>query len=533
MLPFLDAESFSTTAMGTAVAVVLLALLMMVKVRVVCAALAQGVGREKLAFPPSHPHHHHSFFPPPPPYTHQSFSSSSTKLDPKAPVPTLVEAPDEVLHRQLKYKLPKKAMVTGGNGFVGRRIVSMLLEQGCEVTVFDISGGFQNESRVKMIVGNLVDPKDVAKAVQGIEVIYHVAAPHASHPPAVQYAVNVTGTQNLLQASAAAGVKKFVFTSSASVIYEGKDQAGADEFTPIPTASLDSYTKTKAEAEALVLAANGEKGMLTAAIRPHGIFGPGDRQFFPVLVESARKGKTKYALGKGKNVADFTFVGNVAHAHLLAAEKLGVVKGVEGQAFFVTNDAPLPFWDFLAKVLTGFGYPAPSVKLPAGAMAVVGGWMDGLAGVLRKVGVAFQPTFTRSRVQYLTTHHYYSIEKAKRLLGYTPAWTQEEALALCFQEMMPELANPRAPKPRRATVKKGDAVPKFTTGQVARHNKREDAWIVVDGKVYDVTEYVDIHPGDDAILNFVGGDSSKGFHGPQHPVSVWDVIAEYEIGVVA
>ena len=133
-----------------------------------------------------------------------------------------------------------------------------------------------------------------------------------------------------------------------------------------------------------------------------------DRQFFPVLVENARKGKSKYALGDGTNVADFTFVGNVAHAHLLAAEKvrgdcfllgvglcvgkglwvvqpsqgtmnhspthppdphtpsintpstqLGAVDGVAGQAFFVTNDAPLPFWDFLAAVLTGFGYPAP------------------------------------------------------------------------------------------------------------------------------------------------------------------------------
>jgi len=448
-------------------------------------------------------------------------------------VPVLVEVPDAVLNRRFKYDLPNRALVTGGNGFVGRRIVAMLLEQGCDVTVFDITKGFEDEPRVKMVVGNLVETADVAKAVEGIEVVYHVAAPHASHPPAVQFAVNVTGTRALLQASAAAGVKKFVFTSSASVVYEGGNQAGVDESTPIPTASLDSYTKTKAEAEALVLAANGQHGMHTAAIRPHGIFGPGDRQFFPVLVESARKGKTKYALGEGRNVADFTFVGNVAHAHLLAAEKLGKVPGVDGQAFFVTNDAPVPFWDFLAQVLTGFGYPAPSVRLPTGLMTVVGGWMDGMATLLRMVGVRFQPTFTRSRVQYLTTHHYYSIEKAKRLLGYAPAWSQEEALALCFQCMMPALANPRAPKPRRVTVKKGQSVPVYRMQQVSRHNTRGDAWIVVDGKVYDVTEYVDVHPGDDAILRFVGGDSSKGFHGPQHPVSVWDVIAEYEIGAVA
>jgi sterol-4alpha-carboxylate 3-dehydrogenase (decarboxylating) len=137
------------------------------------------------------------------------------------------------------------------------------------------------------------------------------------------------------------------------VVYEGKDQRGVDETTPIPISGLDSYTQTKALAEKLVLEASGQGGMLTAAIRPHGIFGPGvrfdmgdkvmsmivmltihlsayiqptiqDRQFFPVLVANARKGKSKYALGDGKNVADFTYVGNVAHAHLLAAEKVGI-----------------------------------------------------------------------------------------------------------------------------------------------------------------------------------------------------------------
>jgi hypothetical protein len=163
-----------------------------------------------------------------------------------------------------------------------------------------------------------------------------------------------------------------------------------------------------------------------------------------------------------------------------------------------------------------------SVRLPAGLMAVMGGLMDALAGALDTVGIKFQPTFTRSRVQYLTTHHYYSIEKAsgamlddrplvcepppfsvgwgadllpvctsvrthpqaKRLLGYVPAWTQQEALDICLHSMMAELRNPKAPKPKVAPLEpsKGPA-PQFTKEEVARHGKREDAWIVVDGKV--------------------------------------------------
>jgi len=62
------------------------------------------------------------------------------------------------------------------------------------------------------------------------------------------------------------------------------------------------------------------------------------------------------------------------------------------------------------------------------------------------------------------------------------------------------------------------------------HNVPKDAWIIVDNKVYDITSYVDSHPGGDSILNYIGGDSSEGFHGPQHPSTVWDVIAEYYIG---
>lgn len=70
----------------------------------------------------------------------------------------------------------------------------------------------------------------------------------------------------------------------------------------------------------------------------------------------------------------------------------------------------------------------------------------------------------------------------------------------------------------------------YTKEEVAKHNKATDAWIIVDGKVYDITDFVDTHPGGDSILNNVGGDSSEGVHGPQHPVTVWDVLAVYLIG---
>lgn len=73
----------------------------------------------------------------------------------------------------------------------------------------------------------------------------------------------------------------------------------------------------------------------------------------------------------------------------------------------------------------------------------------------------------------------------------------------------------------------------FTKEEVAKHCSSDDAWIIVDGKVYDVTDYVDLHPGGDSILNNAGKDSSEGVHGPQHPINVWDILAGFYIGDVA
>lgn len=437
---------------------------------------------------------------------------------------------------QIYPNLGKTALVTGGNGFVGRMIVTMLLDQGVKVRVMDLVD-HHKDPNVEFVAGNLLSKEDCHTATQGMEMCFHVAAPHASVPRKVQYDVNVTGTSNLLEAAATNGITRFIFTSSASVIYEGKDQAGADETTPIPTSGLDSYTETKAMAEALVLKANKSgpnKQMLTCAIRPHGIYGPGDRQFFPVLIENAAKGKSKMAIGNGKNIADFTFVGNVSHGHLLGASKLGssdasVIEKVGGQAFFITNDDPMPFWTFLDKVLTGFGYPGPSFYFNATVMWYIAGITEIFVKVFTLFGRKLNPTFTKSRVQYLSTHHWYSVQKAKRFLDYKPAWTTEEALELCFFYMS-QLRNSKAPKPPRIYLPADGTIPKFTAEQVSKHNKEDDAWIIVDGKVYDITDYVEDHVGGDAILRNAGKDSSEGFHGPQHPPTVEDVIKRFYIG---
>jgi sterol-4alpha-carboxylate 3-dehydrogenase (decarboxylating) len=136
--------------------------------------------------------------------------------------------------------------------------------------------------------------------------------------------VNVIGTQTVIDACLSHNVPKLVYTSSAGVVYNGtQNLVDVDERMAIPTVPLDAYNETKAQAEKLVLEANGKGGFLkTCALRPAGIFGEGDRQLLMGLKQVMENGQTKFQIGDNENLFDWTYVGNVAHAHLLASDRL-------------------------------------------------------------------------------------------------------------------------------------------------------------------------------------------------------------------
>lgn len=135
--------------------------------------------------------------------------------------------------------------------------------------------------------------------------------------------VNITGTQTVIDACVALDVPKLVYTSSAGVVYSGEENlVDVDERMDFPEVPLDAYNATKAVAEDLVLKANGKGGLKTCAIRPAGIFGPGDRQALPGFVKVMENKQTRFQIGDNTNLFDWTYVGNVAHAHLLAADRL-------------------------------------------------------------------------------------------------------------------------------------------------------------------------------------------------------------------
>ncbi|KAB2574471.1 3-beta hydroxysteroid dehydrogenase/isomerase [Lasiodiplodia theobromae] len=353
-------------------------------------------------------------------------------------------------------------VVTGGCGFLGHHIVKLLVERypASRVSVLDLrtTNNRLSSSSVSYHDGDITDAAAMSELFKtklaGADVVIHTASPHAvGVPDEVMRKVNVDGTRNLLDAAREAGVKAFVYTSSASVIFDGViELVNADERYPIVAGKGQPsyYTTTKAWAETAALEANrtpkdSKKPLLTCAIRPAGIFGEGDVQLIPPMLGAYFRGQSRFQLGDNTNLFDFTYVGNVAHAHLLAAAALLATynlaptvpidtERVDGEAFFITNDQPVPFWDFARSVWREAGPPVPIEKtwvLPKDIMMPVGSVLEWICWAIGR-----KPNITRDQVRYSTVRRYYSIDKAKRRLGYRPIVGLEEGVKRGVKEVL-------------------------------------------------------------------------------------------------
>ncbi|XP_003461426.2 sterol-4-alpha-carboxylate 3-dehydrogenase, decarboxylating [Cavia porcellus] len=322
----------------------------------------------------------------------------------------------------------KKCTVIGGSGFLGQHLVRQLLARGYSVNVFDIREGF-NDARVHFFLGDLCSQQDLFPALEGVSTVFHCASPSpSSNNKELFYKVNLSGTRNVIETCKKAGVQKLILTSSASVVFEGVDIKNGTEDLPYAVKPIDYYTETKILQEKTVLDANDpERNFFTTAIRPHGIFGPGDPNLVPVLVEAAKKGKMKFMIGNGQNLVDFTFVENVAHGHILAAEHLSRDAPLCGKAFHITNDEPIPFWTFLSRILSGLNYEPPKYHIPYWVAYYLALLVSLLVTLVSPI-IQIQPTFTPMRVALAGTFHYYSCEKAKKLMGYRPLVSMDEAV---------------------------------------------------------------------------------------------------------
>ena len=319
----------------------------------------------------------------------------------------------------------KKALVTGGGGFLGSRIVRMLLDKGIAIRSLQRSDSPElKKLGVEIIRGDISDRDTVINAAEGCDVIFHVAAKAGVWGDYDDYyQCNVTGTKNIIAACKAHNIQKLIYTSSPSIVFAGEDEDNINESTPYADHFLTAYQETKALAEQMVLAANN-KTLATVALRPHLIWGPGDPHLAPRIIERAKAGRLRL-VGKQNNLVDSTYIDNAALAHILAAEALETKNNCAGKAYFISNDEPITMKELINRILAAANLPAVTKTIPAKLAYTIGMMMEFVYKIFK---MKEEPIMTRFIARQLSCAHWYDLTAAKNDLGYQAKVTIDEGM---------------------------------------------------------------------------------------------------------
>lgn len=270
---------------------------------------------------------------------------------------------------------------------------------------------------VETFQGSITDASLSETACKGVDAIIHTAALAGVWGPKHLYEEsNVNATRQLLQVVEQSKIPVFVYTSSPSVTFDGRPQVNMDETAPYPKHWLADYPRTKAIAEKMVLDANSSK-LRTCALRPHLIWGTGDPHLFPRVVERCRQNKLM-RVGDGKNLIDTVHVDSAAQAHVQALVRmLDNDQRASGEAYFLTDGAPVECWDWIRTILQLADLDPPKKAVPLSVAYAIGATLETAYKILGKIE---EPPMTRFVAKQLGVDHYFNIQKAKDRLGFTP-----------------------------------------------------------------------------------------------------------------
>jgi nucleoside-diphosphate-sugar epimerase len=244
------------------------------------------------------------------------------------------------------------------------------------------------------------------------------------------YSINVTGTTNVIAACRAKGVRHLVYTSTPSVVFDQNNLEGVDETTPYATRPLCHYAASKIQAEKEVLRAQSNN-LNTIAIRPHLVWGPGDTNLVPRLLERG-KGNTLKIVGSGANRVDIAYIDNVVHAHILAADNLsssGSGSGA-GQAFFIGQDESVNLWQWINELFARMGIPPVTRRVPFVTAYCAGLGLELMHTLFKSQG---EPRMTRFVANQLAKSHWFSHAKAKNILGYRQLVATEKGMDILIE----------------------------------------------------------------------------------------------------
>ncbi len=316
-------------------------------------------------------------------------------------------------------------LVTGATGLVGSHVCQRARELGIRTRALvreNSDKGQLAQWGVDFVNGDLNDYDSHRKAAEGVTALVHCAAKVGDWGPVDSYRrVNVHGTESLLRAVEANGTLKRVVHISSLGVYPARDHHGTDETEPLSLSGIDGYTLTKAESEQLVRE-HIEKLKLPAIIlRPGFIYGPRDRTVLPRIIDRLRTRSFKF-LGDGHSLLNNTYVGNLVDAIFLALDRDDLI----GEVFNITDGKLVTKRQFIGRIAELSGLPVPTKAVP---LAVA----KGLAKVLESIWKAFDaqeaPILSGARIKFLGLNLDYSIEKARRVLGYQPRVDFEKGIS--------------------------------------------------------------------------------------------------------
>lgn len=307
--------------------------------------------------------------------------------------------------------------MTGGSGFLGGRLIPALRERGVEVMALarsDRSVAAVEALGATAVRGDLDARAALEDGCRGCDVVFHAAAHTDQYDPVeIHMRITARGTENMLAAARAAGVKRFVHVSTEAVLADGKPIVRADERRPLPERPMGAYPLTKGLAERAVVAANGEGGLETVVVRPRFVWGKGDTNLLPEFIAAVKAGTFGW-IGGGRYLTSTAHVDNVIEGLLLAAER-----GTPGEIYFVTDGEPVEFRDFITKLLATQGVDPGSRTIPHWlARAIVAGtsWMK-------------KPPLTKTAFALMAHEVTVDDSKARRELGYRGTKTIADGLA--------------------------------------------------------------------------------------------------------
>ena len=340
---------------------------------------------------------------------------------------------------------PLRVLLTGGAGFLGKRVISELRDLGAArdrslyIRSIDL---LPCESADDSVEGDISQPNVVDAAARDIDVIIHAAAmiDWGNTPRSRIFEVNLDGTRHVLDAARRNGVRALVYTGTMDAVMDGGSLLAIDESQPYPSRFMDAYSESKALAEQAVLEANDES-LRTVVLRACGMYGEADPYHMDNVLTSARDGKLTFRVGSPETVFEHVYVGNVAYAHALATFAMVQEEpaAIVGNKYFVTDQPADNFFEFMRKFVERLGYefPPASRSIPAWAAMLAGRANERFARLVQPVW-KLRPVLTTSSVSVLTNSISIHSTRLADDLGYEPRYSVDEAFERVVSDYEPE-----------------------------------------------------------------------------------------------